>query len=766
MDEFVENLPNDISDDSIFDNASDVDYAITTDEQNGEPTADTEQVTDAETDSSSEELENEEVEQFVSTEPLDLDYFDVEIESLSKPTETTTEATDIKEDVAKEAAPISNAVLDEDEEKQEKSDAIASAIQPISVDQDAVKDVSDKLTAEALLNPMVAYEGADGKYTTTPDVVGLDTDIANFIGDFAGLAISLGSNKSNELTVVNKNGETVGSVTVDYVGSGKTYIDTFDADGNKLNHFEYATTSNKGSETNSGLLDKALNKIEDWGGLSSDKLAGKGIGSRDVNGVITIGDENNTNFKNNENADNDGIALRSDGQGTVANAIANLVSQSIANNGLNQDDVDSLARGAEEGVKADQLTTTKTNTVESNEADKELAAKETNEMLNSDEWKAASDALNNLVSVKEEFEKNATEENAKNLIDAYDNWFNVSQAVDAKYGDKAADVSMVDSSGELSMIGARTMQGTDGSNLYELAKDTIKQAEEARNKAEAEEKAREEREKAEAATEDFYESSMPSEEAEVTAPTNYESTDESYTEDYTEDTSETTDEIDEPTSESSFWDYFQTNLAEMSATGRAFEQLYNAKDSDLANSEVRAEAEDLIAAVGQAWDDVKNAKGAVATVKALGQLAETAKRHIEDLTSNVKGTRTYLYVNIAKALIQDTIDGLLLGLGLPTGVLNIVGSWFLNKFQGLLKSSGNGGITVSDLKTIADECGISYDSSVDDEALDSSNIDFDTFEADKSDGVNKYNQGLKASDINVKYLYKMSPIIRKVKWSK
>lgn len=753
MDEFVENLPNDINDDTIFEDASDVDYAIETD------TNETEEPIDTNDSPSDTDISEEQPEQFVSAEPLDLSFFDIEIENLSKP-EQTTETTDIKEDIAKEAAPVT--VPEEKEE--EKSDIVANAIQPsiepIAVNEDAVKEVSDKLTSEALLNPMEAYKGADGKYTTTPDVVGLDADLASFIGDFVGLRPGT---ESSELTVVNKNGETVGSVTVEYGTGGKSFIDTFDADGNKLNHFEYATTSNKGSEENDSLFGTVLNKGANLLGVSSDIFSNEPIGSRDVSGVITIGDKNNTNFKNNDNAVGNEIVLRSDGQGTVANAIGNLVSQSIANNGLNQDDVDSLAKGAEDGFKADQLAITRNKTTESNEIAKELAKErtETNEMLNSDEWKAASDTLDNLVSVKEEFEKNATEENAHNFLNAYENWYNASQAVDAKYGDKVAGVSMADAV-TASMIGPNVMRGTDGSDLYEKATNTIKQAEEARNKAE-EEKASEEREKAEAVAEDFYESSMPSEEAEVTAPTNYESTDVS--EDYTEDASGP-DEIDEPTSESSFLDSLQTNIAEMTATGRAFEQLYNAKDSDLANSEVRAEAEDLVAAVGQAWDNVKNAKGAVATVKALGQLAETAKRHIEDLVSNVKGTHNYLYVNIAKALIQDTINGLLLGLGLPAGALNIVGSWFLNKFQNLLKSGNGGGITVNDLKSIADEAGINYDGSIDDEALNSSNIDFDTFEADKANGVNKYNQGLKASDINVKYLYKMSPVIRKIKWSK
>lgn len=752
MDEFVENLPNDINDDTIFEDASDVGHAIETDTAAEEPI-------DTNDSSSDTDISEEQPEQFVSAEPLDLSFFDIEIENLSKPSTDTTETTDIKEDIAKEAAPVTVPV--EQENEKEKSDIVANAIQPIAVNEDTVKEVSDKLTAEALLDPMEAYKGADGKYTTTPNVVGLDADLASFIGDFVGLRPGT---ESSELTVVNKNGETVGSVTVEYGTGGKSFIDTFDADGNKLNHFEYATTSNKGSEENDSLFGTVLNKGANLLGVSSDVFSNEPIGSRDVNGVITIGDKNNTNFKNNDNTVGNEIVLRSDGKGTVANAIGNLVSQSIANNGLNQDDVDSLAKGAEDGFKADQLAITRNKTTESNEIAKELAKErtETNEMLNSSEWKAASDTLDNLVSVKEEFEKNATEENAHNFLNAYENWYNASQAVDAKYGDKVAGVSMADAV-TASMIGPNVMQGTDGSDLYEKATNTIKQAEEARNKAE-EEKAREEREKAATATEDFYESSMPSEEADVTAPA-LEST-----EDYTEDvstTDEVTDEIDEPTSESSFGDFLQTNIAEMTATGRAFEQLYNAKDSDLANSEVRAEAEDLVAAVGQAWDDVKNAKGAVATVKALGQLAETAKRHIEDLVSNVKGTHTYLYVNIAKALIQDTINGLLLGLGLPAGALNIVGSWFLNKFQNLLKSgNGNGGITVNDLKGIADEAGIDYDGSIDDEALNSSNIDFDTFEADKANGVNKYNQGLKASDINVKYLYKMSPVIRKIKWSK
>lgn len=752
MDEFSENLPNDINDDSIFDNASDVDYAITTEE----PASDTTEQDISDTSDSSTETEETEPEEFVAAEPLDLDYFDIEIENLAKPTEDT-EHTDIKEDIAKEAAPV--VIPDAEEEKQEKSDAIASAIQPISVDQDAVKNVSDKLTSEAVTSPMEAYKGENGKYTTTPDVTNLDTDLANFIGDFVGLRPGT---EPAELTVVNKNGETVGSVTIEYGNGGKSFIETFDADGNKLNHFEYATTSNKGSTEEDSWLNTAINKGASMLGVSSDIFSNEPIGNRDVNGVITIGDENNTNFKNSENTVGNEIVLRSDGQGTVANAIGNLVSQSIANKGLNQNDVNNMALDAEEGKKASELETSRTKTVESNEAAKELAKEriETNEMLNSDEWKAASDTLDNLVSVKEEFEKNATEENARNFLNAYEDWNNASQAVDAKYGDKVSGVSMADSV-TASMIGPNVMRSTDdGSDLYEKATNTIKQAEEERNRAEEERKRAESEAKTAVATEDFYESSMPSEEAETTAPV-YESI-ETDTDTNTDDSEEADTATD--TDESSFLDVFQTNAAEMTATGRAFEQWYNSKDSDLANSEVRAEAEDLVAAVGQAWDDVKSAKGAVATVKALAELAKTAKRHIEDLVARAKETQPYLYVNIAKALIQDTINGLLLGLGLPAGALNIVGSWFLNKFSGLLKSSGNG-ITVNDLKTIADEAGISYDSSIDDNALNSSNIDFDTFEADKSNGVNKYNQGLKASDINVKYLYKMSPVIRKVKWS-
>lgn len=671
MDDFAENLPNDINDDSIFDNAADVDYAITTDE----PATDTEeQVADTETDSSSEELENEEVEQFVSAEPLNLDYFDIEIENLSKPTE----ATDVKEDIAKEATPVTTPVLDEDDEKQEKSDAIASAIQPISVDQDAVKGVSDKLTTEALVNPMEAYKGENGKYTTTPDAVDLDKDIANFIGDFVGLNPA---NEPSELTVVNKNGETVGSVTIDYDAGGKSIIDTFDADGNKLNHFEYATISNRGSEVevNDSLLGTVMIKGASMLGISSDRLSDVPIGERDASGVITIGDKNDTNFKNNTNAIGNEIVLRSDGKGTVANAIGNLVSQSLANNGLTQDDVGLMAVGADNGERVSGLETTKTNTVGSNEA------------------------------AKEEVPVEKTEEPVP----------------------------------------------------VEKVPEPVKEAPTPVAKTDTAEE--EERKRVEASTEDFYESSMPSEEAESTAPV-YESVEE--TSDITDDIDSEAEPITADTEESSFLDFIQTNAAELTATGRAWERLYNAKDSDLANSEVRAEAEDLVTAVGQAWDDVKSAKGAVATVKALGQLAETAKRHIEDLVSRAKSTQSYLYVNLAKALIQDTINGLLLGLGLPAGALNIVGSWFLNKFQGLLKDGNSNGITVNDLKSLADEAGIGYDSSIDDEALNSSNIDFDTFEADKSNGVNKYNQGLKASDINVKYLYKMSPVIRKVKWSK
>lgn len=678
MDDFAENLPNDINDDSIFDNAADVDYAITTDEQ---PTTEEEPI-DIENDSSSEEPE--EVEQFIPAEPLDLSFFDVEIESL-KPTETEEQHTDIKEDIAA-SAPVT--IPDEEEEKQEKSDAIASAIQPISVDSDAVHNVSDKLTAEAITSPMEAYKGANGKYTTTPNVTDLDTDLANFIGDFVGLRPGT---EPSELTVVNKNGETVGSVTVEYGTGGKSFIDTFDADGNKLNHFEYATTSNKGSEEEDSWLNTAINKGASMLGVSSDMFSNEPIGDRDVNGVITIGDKENYTFRNYENTVGNEIVLRSDGKGTVADAIGNLVSQSLAKDGgLTQFDIDTLSVGAAAGGKANQLTTTTTNTVGSNEAEKEKAAAEE--------------------PVTEKAEEPVPVEKAVEPV--------------------AKDVE---------------------------AERAAKEAEEA------------ERKRVESETADFYESSMPSEEAETTAPV-YTDVEEPSSETVDSNDSEAAEPIDTDTEdESSFWDFFQTNAAEMTATGRAFEQLYNSKDSDLANSEVRAEAEDLVAAVGQAWSDVKNAKGAVATVKALGQLAETAKQHIEDLVARAKGTTPYLYTNIAKALIQDTVNGLLLGLGLPAGALNIVGSWFLNKFSGLLKSgsksSGNG-ITVNDLKTIADEAGISYDSSITDDALLSSNIDFDTFEADKNAGVDKYNQGLKASDINVKYLYKMSPVIRKVKWSK
>lgn len=141
-------------------------------------------------------------------------------------------------------------------------------------------------------------------------------------------------------------------------------------------------------------------------------------------------------------------------------------------------------------------------------------------------------------------------------------------------------------------------------------------------------------------------------------------------------------------------------------------------------------------------------------IKAVGGLAK-------DVVSNAKDTKPGLAVAIAKGAVEDVCNILLGTLNLPLAVAKVFGSWAINKMKEAMGT--NSGISKDEMNAIIKEAednyGFEYDDSI--TSIDADSPIFDKINSSTSTDKRTYNQGLKASDYNVKVLYKKSPTIRK-----
>lgn len=638
--------------------------------------------------------------------PLDLSFIDTEMGVVQAPTS-------LAEDQVK--------AYDTKDKELDNQPAIQPAIQPI----EAVPErVSNQLTAEALFAPELAYKTAGSikdsntnkNYITDAKTTGeLISDIRNFLGDKLGITYTAG--EKTTLEIINPvDGSKIGSTTIEQHGTAvdPTYvIETFDPDGNKLNHFE-------------------ANMDVGASGIFSNIFGGDSLAKSDKSGKITIADGDNNAYKANTNARVGGysIPLKSDSRGSVLNAIFDLVIKSFTDGGLGENIASTLYNQAKQGKTASQL---KFGTMYD-----ESLERSTQTTL----------ALEDMIEGKSKLNDSPT---------------TTTTTATAEPKPTTTTTTATEPTAATATTAA-TAEAKPTTTATEPTTTTAATAEPTTTTATTTATAEPEEETSEdtdttAATADTAE---PTTTAEPTATDTTTEAEEEAEEDTDTDTDTDTEEsepseeeeiVDAPTEDDDL-NIFQKAAIRMSDTANVL--LTHKNDEDW--SVVEAQAKDMAAAVNKAWQDFKEKP----SIRSFTNIVKTAVEHTKDLIDTASNTKAGWVTDLAHAVVKDTVLGILGIINAPAAIASKVGSYLINQLRSSIKSKGNGGKDMFDeIVREYEDAGYTYDADAKDLSADSQ--EFDSFSTDKADVSRKYNQGLKKeSDLRLKYIYTSSPVIRKL----